>query len=81
MDLPDGALPDRPAKRFLLGFCAAGLVAFIVVVWESDSLRKSIISASAAALIIGVPAGLLSAFGKKLLRCILALATEIISNP
>jgi len=35
-------IPERPIKRFAIGFCVAGLLAFVVVVLNGDTFRDSI---------------------------------------
>lgn len=81
MNLPHDTLPDKPLKRFLFGFGAVGVVTFVVVLLHGDSLKRAIMEASVAAVVLGLFAGMLSAFGKKLLRYVLTLAEEIIANP
>lgn len=73
-------IPERPITRFIIGFCVAGLLAFVVVVLNGDTFRDSIAVAGLSALILGAISGILSAFGKKMLRFIFGLATTIISN-
>jgi hypothetical protein len=73
-------LPERPIKRFVIGFCVAGLLAFVVVVLNGDTFRDSIAVAGLSALILGAISGTLSAFGKKMLRFILWLAGEVITG-
>lgn len=82
MILPDEDLPDRPQKRFLVGFCAAAIVTFVgIVLYSSKRLREAAPEAAVAAAVVGLIAGILSAFGKKLLRLVLTFLSQIISNP
>ena len=81
MDLPDNQLPDRPLKRFFIGFAVLGLVMFIGFALYSDSLKEVATEAAGVGVAFGLIGGILAAFGKKWLRCVVTFAGEIISNP
>ena len=81
MDLPDDTLPDRPMKRFFVGFAVFGLVTFVAIALRSASLNDVVTDAVGAGVAFGLVGGILAAFGKKWLRRIVALASQIISNP
>ncbi|MGH8016946.1 MAG: hypothetical protein ACREIA_01435, partial [Opitutaceae bacterium] len=81
MELPDDNLPDKPLKRFVLGFVGIGFVVFVAIALHSRTPEEVLSEASAAAIVCGLLAGILAAFGKKMLRRILTFAGEIISNP
>jgi len=74
-------LPDRAGARFVTGASYTGIVVFIVVMLYSNKWKEGILDASVAALICGLVAGLLAAFGKRILRAILAFLDELIASP
>ena len=74
-------LPDRARARFVMGASYTGIVVFIVVMLYSSKWKEGILDASGAALVCGVVAGILAAFGKKILRAIFAFLHELIASP
>jgi hypothetical protein len=81
MDLPDDTLPDKPLKRFVVGSCVCGLVAFAAVILHSSRPTAALVDAGVVAAVCGVAAGIFAAFGKKILRSLLTLAAEIFFHP
>lgn len=81
MTSQDDALPDCPWKRFAWGFSIGAAVTFICVFLYSSRFSEGAADGGAAALLVGIPAGVISAFGKKALRWIIALASEVLSSP
>lgn len=81
MNIPDDMLPNRPLKRFCVGFGVAALATFIPVILYRDHLKDGVLNAGVAGVVVGLVAGLLSAFGKKILRCVLTMIAEVLSNP
>lgn len=68
-------------KRFFVGFAVFGLVTFVVIALHSDSLNDVATDAVGGGVALGLVGGILAAFGKKWLRCIVTFAGQIISNP
>lgn len=79
--VPGANLPARPLKRFVVGFLALGSVAFVITALFSSTVSDAICDGTIAALSVGILAGIVSAFGKKALAYVIALAREIITNP
>ena len=75
------SLPDRPLKRFILGFSTAGTVAFIILFIHGDTLKEGFIFGAIAMILAGFICGIISAFGKKMIHAIMTIAGEFLSNP
>ena len=77
MILPDDEIPDRPLKRFYVGFSALGFVTFVGTLLYSDNFEEGLLGGVALGAAVGLIGGILAAFGKKWMRCVVTFALEI----
>lgn len=74
-------LPDHPAKRFVVGFMVLGLATFAAFAFYCSEGIRDVKIAAALGFIAGLIGGVLSAFGKKILSCIISFAVDLFTRP
>lgn len=68
-------------RRFALGFLASATVSFIVALLYSSRFTEGLVGASVAGVGFGTIAGILSAFGERMYKCVWEFTRAIILNP